>query len=210
MNTPTWAEITQFADVVAWPLILAIFILTFRKPIRALLDRVTKLSSQGAEFATAARQVEGPRPKIQSGELRALPGVDRTEAMADLERVLHESLANFPEHDRLDLVVRDLAQSRLDATFGIIYSNIFGSQINLLKRLKQNCSSASIQHVNEYIEEVKAVHEPLDRISNDQYLGYLIYHNLVVRNPEAIELSPMGHDFLLYLHRFSLSDQRAL
>ena len=67
-------------------------------------------------------------------ELKEIPGPVRTAAIAALERELHVRLKSITA-DPVDVLVRNLAQARLEAAFGFIYAGIFGSQIAGLMEL---------------------------------------------------------------------------
>jgi hypothetical protein len=120
---------------VSWPAALIIIALAFRSEFRSLLPRLRRFGPTGAEFDAAEKQQTTSETISTTKELKELPGFPRTPAIENLERQFHTSLEYIEGDKRKDVLVRLLAQARLETAFERIYRLIFGSQIALLKRL---------------------------------------------------------------------------
>jgi hypothetical protein len=87
--TPTFKDIVDLVDALAWPLVVLIIGLAFRGEIRrllaALVDRATKLSGLGVTVELAASQVETERlrePSSSEEKAKALRDLEVAKAIA--------------------------------------------------------------------------------------------------------------------------------
>jgi hypothetical protein len=169
-----------------------------------------RVGPAGFEFEPTEQQKAQGKAILAPGELKELPGLSRTPAIAHVERLLHDSLrnANIKPDDREDLLIRLLAESRLVLLFEQTYAIIFGSQIAGLKLLNQY-SKVSEEEVRTYFERVKETHpEIYGNYGYDSWLGFLISRDLVRRSNHMIEITDIGRDFLLYLTMRGLPESK--
>jgi hypothetical protein len=131
------AEIIKAIAQLAWPLVFGWIVVTFKPEIVSFLpsalQRKFKVAVAGVVTVEmdALEQQQKIIPRLEAEgaiELKEIPGLPRTPAIANLERQLHTRLKNITA-DPVDVLIRNLAQARLEAWFGKIYASIFGSQI---------------------------------------------------------------------------------
>lgn len=214
----------------AWPLVVLFFgwrykaeILESKPALREFFTRVRKVEAgptgvkaELAELAAAVQQtatsavVAEVKAEEGSIELKELPGLPRTQAMGKLEKELHANLRAFPEDQRIDLLVRNLAQSRLEAAFALTYHAIFGSQIEGLIQLR-----ARRKVVN---DEAYAFYQPYEQQYPDVYKGYgfggwlnfLTSKGLVKQEADGVlSITDEGDDFLKWMEARKLSSKKA-
>lgn len=105
--------LAHFLVGVAWPVAAFAIAFLFRRDLKALLPRVRKAGPGGVELDSVEqqREAESSAPSAkealealeppegstrQPRELTPLPGVVRTPAVAELERILHAKLLEAP------------------------------------------------------------------------------------------------------------------
>jgi hypothetical protein len=198
---------------IAWPLAVIIIAVVFKNDIRAILPRMRKAGPAGIELDPAEQQRAASTAVATStppGELRALPGYIRSEPIAAIERSLHAALQQVPEGDRIDVLVRELAQARLERVFERIYNLIFGSQILGLRRLNER-PSVTIDEARAFFEEFRQANpDAYGSIGFEEWLGFLLNQGLVTRDGSSIAITDLGRDFLFYLAANRLPEGKPL
>lgn len=205
---PYLAVLFQFLGTISWPLALVILGIAFKKDLAALVNRVTGFKVAGADL-TFSNQSDQPLLDQQTGqELKTLAGLERTPAIAKIERQLHQSLEQIPTHDRLDLTVRLLAQARLETGYAMVHMVIFGSQISLLERIR-SAGFVDRKFVEEYFDKVKLENDFFEDKDVDGYLHFLFTKELIEEDNGMITLTDFGDDYLLFIWRSRLPKDHA-
>jgi hypothetical protein len=129
--------LVEFIVPVAWPLVLAIVAFAYREQLADFFKRAIEIGP--AAFTQNTPPLSTPITENYSAELNLpLPAPDP--ALADVERTI---LANLKQRgiddlsnaDQKNLFVREYAQLLIRSQFQFIGSQIFGTQIALLRRL---------------------------------------------------------------------------
>ncbi|MDP3259453.1 MAG: hypothetical protein Q8M34_02555 [Thermodesulfovibrionales bacterium] len=195
-------------DALIWPAVaviciiilgtLALFLL--RPALLRLVDRTKKVGKDGLTFD---RPQEGGKPEtalLSFDELMKLP---ITASILDREKYLKtyiQTLNLKSDSEKIDVLIRMLSFSRLEVEFNNISYFIFGSQINLLIRLSGTSQGLSLPQAETIFNQAKdkfpTAHET--RTLND-WLNYLITHNLITQTTEGINITQYGKDFLKHL-----------
>lgn len=192
-----------------WPALILFLALFFRGDMRDLLPRLRRAGRDGVEFEVAT-QKQSADPAVRTpGTLADLPGLGRTEAIAALERQLHDSLEReVPDGQRVDRLVRLLAEARITAAFEAAYRVIFGSQIQGLRTLNERGGAVLEGEVRKYFEEVSAKFPDVyGSFSFEEWLGFLLRQGLVERGAK-INITPLGIDFLHFLTARQLPENK--
>ena len=210
---PVYMQIVNLAvdllKQIAWPTAAVVIALLFRGELRALLPKLRRVGPTGLEFEVERQQIRATTVTAP-GELKELPGLSRTHAMARVERLLHDGLrqSTTKPEDREDLLVRLLAQSHLETFFEQTYRLIFGSQISALKCLNQGIK-ASEADAKAYFESLKELHpEVYQHYGYEQWLGFLLGRDLIMRSDGTFEITDIGRDFLFYLTAKGLPENK--
>lgn len=196
----------QFVDLIkslAWPLVTAIVVFYFRGDVRALIGRLHKAGPTGVEFSAVTNQATSASAAggEKTGLLKDFPGLGRTDAIASVERLLIDNLEkqNILEKDKVEYLIRHLAETRLVTHFFRLYTYILGSQIDGLRRLNER-KKVSIEEAKEFFEEIKSRNPALyQNFSFEQWLRYLANNNLIRVDSSLVEITDAGRDFLLFL-----------
>lgn len=195
-------------DALIWPAVaviciiilgtLALFLL--RPALLRLVDRTKKVGKDGLTFE---RPQEGGKPEVALLSFDELMKFPITASVLDREKYLKtyiQTLNLKSDSEKIDVLIRTLSYSRLEVEFNNISHFIFGSQINLLIRLSGISQSLSLPQAETIFNQAKdkfpTAHET--RTVND-WLNYLITHNLITQTPEGINITQYGKDFLKHL-----------
>jgi hypothetical protein len=210
-------ELSKVIVGLAWPVVVVILAVVYRHDIlslKPLLARVRKAKVWKVEVeidAADQQQKTGELVKINVSagtiELKELPGFTRTEAIAALERKLHSDLAAITGN-QTDILIRNLAQARLEAAFGIIYAGIFGSQIVGLNELAARRRVAASEAHAFYQEFEKKFPEMYTGYGFSGWLGFMKQRGLVEAVGDDIRITPLGDDFLTWLKATKLSTNK--
>jgi hypothetical protein len=190
--------LVDLLKALAWPVLVGGFLWYFRQEVKTLFDRLKKLGAAGAEFDDAKQSVM--LPKLDIDNLREFPNLGRTPFMGDLEKVLlsHLTLVNAP--DQIPLLVRNLAQCRLELTFERIHSAIFNSQIEGLRKLEEAGGKVKKAEAETFFENVKSAYPDFyETLSFEQWASFLIRSDLIIIRQDEVQLLPLGKEYLLYL-----------
>ncbi|MCC6718773.1 MAG: hypothetical protein IT555_12885 [Acetobacteraceae bacterium] len=203
MTTPVWLEVAKIIvsalKEIAWPLAAGLIAFAYRSDIRSLLPRVSKAGLSGVELDPIQSQQKVADSNKPPGQLKQLPGLSRTLLIEEVEKNLHKELEEIKEDDRITLLVRVLAQSRLETLFERIYRVIFGSQIDGLKKLK-SMSSVSLDEARNFFETYRIKNpEVYTDYGFDGWIGFLINEKLIMLENDRVSITEIGRDFLTYL-----------
>ncbi|MDR6871144.1 hypothetical protein J2Y55_002152 [Bosea sp. BE125] len=217
VQSPILLEYAKIAaDVVksvAWPGAMILIMLLFKREIRPLIDRIVRVGPGGVELGPRSAEKQGEAKVSEpdtleqphNGPLRELPGRSRSVAQADLEIKLQQSLQDLIKDGKLspesqvDLLINELAGTRLTALFDRLYSFIFGSQIRGLIHLNQ-FGSAELEEVKALYDKSKAADPAFyGEYSFEGWFGFLRDSGLIQIDGAKIALTPLGQDFVRYL-----------
>lgn len=189
----------------AWPAIAIGFSFMYRNEIIGAIRRIQKAGP--VEFCPP-QELQNDPPKISiPTEVKEVQGHPRTKMMETIEKSLLANLDLHPEKDKISLLVRLLAQSRLETVFERIYSLIFGSQIQGLKAL--NNGNASLEDAHAFFETYKKTNEEFySKYGFKGWFGFLVSQELVSQEGTAISITNLGKDFLVYIAVKNLSENK--
>lgn len=165
-----WAKLfVELLKSIAWPAVVLSLGLIFKKDLRSLLPRIKKAGPTGVEFDPEKQKITS-----STGGLKELPGLQRTPKMAEIEKSIHQELDLYDSEKRIDLLVRHLAQSRLETVFERIYGTIFGSQIAALRSLGAAGGRVARNDALKYFDDVKSKFpEFYEKNTFDDWIAFL-------------------------------------
>ncbi|MFH0785035.1 MAG: hypothetical protein V2B20_24190 [Pseudomonadota bacterium] len=191
-------------DSLIWPSVVVIIglaaILILRPAFIRLIDRTSKASKNGITFDRPQEGVNPQTPLPSFDDLMKLPV---TASVLDREKYIKTNLQTFKLKDdteKIEVLVRSFAISRLELEFNNIASSIFGSQISLLNKLSGTTQGIPVTQAeiifNQAKDKYPATYE--NRTLND-WLNYLLAHPLITITNEKIDITQYGTDFLEHL-----------
>ena len=208
-----WTLFLEYIKILIWPLIasLSLFVF-FRKKLANLIDRITIIKGPvGTEIrAEDQNKIQGQTEKIHiktKGKINKLIKPEIENIRKEYEEKLDKEVK---EKTNKDVIIKNLLDqiSIKDIQINLekIYNLIFGSQILLLKILKNNEDVNSqyynSQNVFSYFENTKRTWPALQNWTATLYMTFLINNDLVIYNlnEDKYSITPKGRLFLSYLH----------
>jgi hypothetical protein len=185
--------------------VIFVILYVFRRPLKELIPRVRKASPTGIEIE-AEKQIQ--LASKWTGELKQLPGFQRTAAIASLETKLNSDLMDVHEEERLDLLVHRLAIVQLTGIFERIYGAIYGSQIAGLRELART-GKVTMADALKYFDKAKSDRPELSNVEFAAWLEFLRVFNLIKIESDTISITDLGRDFLLYLTQANLNEAKS-
>jgi len=198
--------IVELAKALAWPIAAVIIVLSFKVELRSFLPpflrRKMEIELPGGFKAKidVAEQQQGDNPTATALDVRK-PTLDPSPSPAVniIETRIRRESENIDAAKKEAILVRALAQSRLQAGHEFTYNRIFGSQILGLKRLNE-AGRATIDDAREffkpYAEQFPQIYA---NYGFDGWLGFLKKNSLITQTGNTIEITDFGREFLFYL-----------
>jgi len=188
-----------------WPIVVLIIVFYFRKEIKNLINRLTKVSVAGASAEAQQQQQQS----IEQSELQNSSNVDK--ALGLYSDATIELFKNSVEDDsalgeikedgkRINHLIRYAMAIRIISFFDHVYYSIFGSQIIILQQINFRGveSKSSLKYF--YDAAVAQFPKTYENYSYDNYLRFLTSIELIViAEDERIRITYLGVDFLKYL-----------
>lgn len=195
-------------DALIWPAVavicivilgtLALFLL--RPALLRLVDSTKKVGKNGLTFE---RPQEGGKPETALLSFDELMNLPITASVLYREKHLKayiQTLNLKSDSEKINVLIRALSFSRLEVEFNNISNTIFGSQINLLVHLSGTAQGISLAQAEIIFKQAQdkfpALHE---KRTINEWLNYLLTHNLITQTTERIDLTQYGKDFLKHL-----------
>lgn len=204
------AEITKS---LAWPICLGIVVTLFHKQISNLIQRIVKIDKEGiTAISISEMQLEKPKPEAVQ---LLLDVVSKSVVIASIEEDIKNDLMGKgleTTGNTIDVLIRHLAGTSLLLSFVQIHSQIFGSQLILLNKLNEMVGQGrSVAFINDYFDHIKlSFPEAFDEWSVDQYLNYMFVNLLITQNENKIHITNKGVEYLTWIARNGLQDNKPL
>ena len=205
--------ISEITKSIAWPICLVILVIVFYKQISNLIQRIVKIDKEGiTAVPLSEHQLEKPKSEaVQS----LLDVIGKSIVIASLE----DEIKNFLYEEGLEttgntvnVLIRHLAGTRLLLSFEQTHSQIFGSQLALLRLLNEMVGQGrSVTFINDYFDHIKlSFPEAFDEWSVDQYLNYMFVNLLITQNENKIHITNKGVEYLTWIARNGIQDNKPL
>lgn len=200
----------------AWPLAIVIISIiafcVFRPAFTRLIDRTAKAGKDGLTFERAQEGGNVNPPAIPLLSFDDLMNQPISASVLDRERYIKTKLQDFDlksDTEKIDILIRAFAGSRLEIEFNKIAYIIFGSQLNLLVHLSSTAQGIPLDHAAIIFKQAQEKYPEIhaNRLLND-WLSYLISQSLIVQTNEKIEITQYGIDFLKHLVDARLTYER--
>ena len=167
-----------------------IFIFTFRKPLMGLIDRTEKIGKDGLTAGNKSKIQDDSSPTTSESVQTLLDYVGNSIVINELETNIVKDLKGKnldSSGDTAKVLIKHLAGTQALLAFERIYSNIFGSQIQLLKRLNEQSrdNDFALQHYNQVCENVPNFK---DSVTYDNYNNFLISNILIIKKDNSIKV----------------------
>jgi hypothetical protein len=194
-----WIELI---DSIKWPVVVIIAILLLIKPIKNLINRVTKVGYGNKSIEANQQTVTKKIEEKEISEIDRAIGLFRPETIemfvnAIEEETEVEKLQN--DNEKIERLKNYSTIIYIMRHFDSIYSTIFGSQIRILERLN-TLQPESRDSLKVYYENSKK-HNPkfYGNYPYEDYLDFLFNFTLIREDDGIIQLTILGVDFLKYL-----------
>lgn len=186
----------------------------FRKEIGALLMRLSELGLTGMKFQPPSQGTDNAvTATAESASLQSEKVVMADTAteisdsvMAEFERNNWIAYDKIGSVDRDAQLIRGITIEQLNRYFAIAYSDIFGSQIWLLRKL--NSQVLHRQDISAMFENWVHSNPNFENWNVEQYLKYLHSYQFIEVDNNVYKITETGRNFLNFLTRFRLREDR--
>ena len=208
--------LTFFSEIsksLAWPICLLILVKVFHKQISNFIHRIIKIDKEGiTAMPLSEYQLEKPKTEAVKSLLDV---VSKTDLINSIEEDIRADLKKRglqTTGDSIDVLIRHLAGTSLLLSFEQTHSQIFGSQLALLRLLNEMVGQGrSVTFINDYFDHIKlSFPEAFDEWSVDQYLNYMFVNLLITQNENKIHITNKGVEYLTWIARNGIQDNKPL
>jgi hypothetical protein len=206
----SWSLVISSLALLAWPAAMFGIAWLYKTEITTLFKAVLgkNLSVElpgGIKMSVKGADQQKAEASSIPAKLREFPKVESTLAIDTLKRELLKQTEEFEQEKKVEILAFNLAEARLNASFGLIYALIFGSQIFGLVELKR-LSQVTNKEANEFFIEYAAKRFPLfyENYTFSNWLHFLASNNLIEQDESHIRITAIGRDFLLWLEKTRL------
>jgi hypothetical protein len=208
--------LTFFSEIsksLAWPICLGIVVTVFHKQISNLIQRIVKIDKEGIT-AISISEYQLEDSKISADQLLH-DSFNKSNALVSYEnniRIFLKGNSQDTTENNVDLLVAHLAVTQLLLSFEQIHRQIFGSQIFLLKKLNEVAlHGRPFSYLNDHFVHVKNLYtDVFNEWSVDQYLQFLFVNSLILRNDNQIRITDKGVEYLIWIYRNGIQDNKPL
>lgn len=201
-------------DFLIWPavaLILGLFALLLFKP--AIEKKISCISSAGKDGLAFEKPQSGDISNTPSllpfiEIMRQPVNITTLEEEQRIKQQLGTSELKTAE-DRVPVLTRALANTRVEFEFNKIAHIIFGSQVTLLIELVGSPSGISQTQARKVFDQAQKTYPALhENRSFSDWFAYIHISGLASVNDEKIDITQTGKDFLKYLVDARMAHQR--
>lgn len=205
----------EILKIIVWPItvivIVLIIIILFKKSLKDILNRITKLKygetvaevSQSRQETSeksllTQNQTDKPNETIEKAlGLFSRPTIEKAKSIVETETRISELTDT---NSKVETLMKYSEALYLILTFDRLYNHIFGSQLYILNFV--NTSSTQTKNdLKIFYDGAKERYPDLfETYSYDEYFDYLLAHELLLINKDnTCAITWLGRDFLKYL-----------
>ncbi|MGH1349841.1 MAG: hypothetical protein ACRBBN_03405 [Methyloligellaceae bacterium] len=197
--------ILTFISQISWPLVTLFCVLYFYQPISNFLNRLTKVGPSGAEATPPKQSADKVNKKMHQEYEVTVNNLEPVKFLEPLEAKIYRDIVdceknyNFSEMDIREHLVRFAALQEMQANCFSVARYIFGTQISLLRHLKDGKSRNREALYAIYDEhEARLFTAGLGDVhtSFGQWISYLIDLQLVELQERGYVITDFGQFFM--------------
>jgi len=205
-------EIIKYAG---WPSVIILAIFVLKDKVSSLFGGGLKSAKHGSsevQFYEVHQEVKPSTPDNQN--LQHLIPVDPTGLREELEKKIEGQLSKLScaNTDKIDVLIKNLAQQQITNAFERVYHSIFGSQIRLLEFLsvQEDGKSTTSKIVNFFDTAKENAPETFENTEFSDYMNFLISWELVQNIEENWLITKKGRAFITYITAMKFDKNKML
>lgn len=206
----TWFKLIaiDFLPWVIWPIGIFLLIFYFRKELKDFSRRLIKLGPGGAEAAAPQQTATPNYQNLLDQEI-----IINDPILQPWEKPIRDHILEFKnsgkygDTDLMNILIRDLANSRQRVAFETISRQIFGTQISLLRHLLSGDENTR-ENLTDIFNEHKKRTEEFGHSSFDVWIGYMLQFDLVAMKAGKYQITEMGKLYLTFADQIGVNENR--
>jgi hypothetical protein len=204
--TASSSELVSLLDVLKWPLLVIFFLVIFRKPIIAFINRLTKIGrgnlSLVADGDTHQQKGNPEKPQASVSLVDKGLGLFQSETIGYFHQLVMKEtdLSNIAEESsQVERLSNYATILYIYKYFDSIYYVIYGSQLQILQQL--NTFAVETRETLKRFYDAAVTQNPAiyANYTYESYLAYLLSYQLILDAGTQIRITYFGADFLKYI-----------
>lgn len=174
-----------------------VFVFVFRSEISSKIKSIKSVSKNGVSMDT------NQEIKTMQESHEDLLGKNDSIVINEQKNIIKNDLKirslSLEDTKTVEILIHQLAVTQLKLNFEKIYNLIFGSQINLLKKLNEGPKHKDF--IDSYCKTIIDSHDEMSRWDIRTYLNFLFDNTLIIFNEEkeTYAITNYGYEFLAWL-----------
>lgn len=201
------SEINEFLKFSLWPLIVIGTVYYFRSNIAGLINRIQNIKGAGMEVSCLTDKGQKEEKVIETKPIsETLSQEIKNQLSSSLDEIKIEYSGKIEalkqeSNKKEEYLINELSLTNLALEFERIYRVIFGSQIQMLRILKEqvNGSLPSKSVISMFIFTQRSNDPNLNNFTFEKYMSFLTNNNLIASGVNFYKLTVKGIDFLSYI-----------
>lgn len=199
----------NFLAVASVPASVIFLALRFETEIKSKFRDLKEIGMAGAKAAFADQNAPTPKDLSAPAVLTSLPAP--TPTVSVIENNLRAALADYNPDKHIDLLLRNLAQARVERGFEYVHSEIFDSQVKGLRELQSAGGTIARVEAERYFEQVQAKFPEAFANTTFEHWFAFVHRNLLADEHNGqIVLTDVGRDFLEFVQNYKAGVVRPL
>ena len=206
--------IVEMVSNLAWPIVVVVSVFLLKDKLKSLFGGGVKSAKYGDKeiHFFDGQQTTKATPSEQQ-DLKHLIPEDPTGIRDELDQRIRGQLSQInTDEEKIDVLVKNLAQQQLTSAFEKVYYYIFGSQIRLLEFLSvQESGTSETTDILPFFEEFKKSNpESLAEAKLSDYLNFFVSWGLLQCGDNQYTITKQGRAFLTYITAMQLNKNKAM
>lgn len=198
----------------AWPIVALLIAWLAKDKISDIFGGGLKSAKHGdTEFQFFEKNQSLQPVKLEHQNLQHLIPIDPTGLRDEVEVRINGQLTQIVgDSEKINVLVKNLAQQQISNAFERIYFHIYGSQIQMLEFLSvQPAGTATNHELSKIYEKAKAENQnAYQNYSFSEYMNFLLSWSLATNRNDSWEISKNGRAFITYITALRLEKNKAL
>jgi hypothetical protein len=191
-----WDLLLKYLDVLAWPIVALCVLLHVRPGLPSLMGRLEELKVPGGNARFSKAQEQGDTQGEELKEIAPDASEPNTKALADFQITDDSTHAGLTSYEAA-------------TAYAQIYADIFGTQIEVLRRLLDYTDGVKREDFADILKkhEIRSEGKGFDSIL--PFMEYLLRNTLIRYEDETrtYQLTIAGYYFLVFLHKAELLEK---
>lgn len=191
--------IINYLETILWPIVVIIAICIFRPSISSFVDELIEADIFGQKFKRQQKEIEQQERNVTTETAGDIVNIDNEFFQKIVE--IQEKNIEYIKSDN-EKLSSGLIKNKIELDFERIYNDIFASQIDLLRKMREK-GFLELRIIVFYFHFVKSKTPVLNDWDTTKYLNFLFNNGLIEIKNNNYYITQKGQAFLFYIEKMN-------